>query len=55
MQTGRGARGMLPREILTFRSSEIAVNAYFSTHFCIFKVFKEGNHVTQKGALFPSL
>ena len=34
-----GPWGMLRREILSLRSSEIARNVYFS----VFKVFKEGN------------
>ena len=37
------------------RSSEITGNVYFSIHFWIFKVFKEGNQITRKGALCPSL
>ena len=39
----RGPGGMLLQEILKLRSSEIAGNMYFSTNFCIFKVFKEGS------------
>ena len=31
---------------LKLRSSEIAGNVYFSIHFCIFKIFKEGNQET---------
>ena len=46
---------MLPQEILRVGSSEIAGNVYFSIHFSIFKVFKEGNQATRKGALYLSL
>ena len=45
----RGSWGMLPREILKLRSSEIAENVYFTSCFCIFKAFKEGNQVNEKG------
>ena len=51
----RGSWGMLPREILKRRSAEIAGNAYFSIHFCIFKVFKESSQVARNGVLCPSL
>jgi len=39
---------MLPQEILILRYSKIARNMYFSTYFCIVKVFKEGNQVERK-------
>ena len=39
---------MLHREILKLRS-EIAGNAYFSTHFCMFKVFKGATKFHEKG------
>ena len=41
---------MLPGDILKLRSSEIVGNVYFTSHFCILGVFKEGNQVTWKGA-----
>ena len=46
---------MLLREILKLKSFEIAGNVYFSIHFCIFKVFKEGNQVTKNEALWMSV
>ena len=37
-------------EILKLESFEIPGNSYFSIHFCIFNVFKEGSQVAQQGA-----
>ena len=54
-KSARGSGGMLPREILKLRSSEIAGNVYFSNHFWTFTVFKGGNQIKRKEALCPSL
>ena len=51
----RRVQGHAPPQILKLKSFEIAGNVYFSIHFCIFKVFKEGNQVTQNEALCTSL
>ena len=40
---------MLSREILKFRSSEIAGNMYLASYFYIFKAFKEATKVHEKG------
>ena len=50
-----GSGSMLPWKILKLRSSKIAGNVYFFIYFYTFKVFKEGNQVTWKEALCPSL
>ena len=55
MHTIEGGPGALSPEILKPRSFEIAGYVYFSIYFRIFKVFNGDNHVTRKGALFPSL
>ena len=42
----RGPGACPPHESLKLRSSEVAGNVYFCIHFCILKVFKEGNQGT---------
>ena len=50
-----GSWGVLLREILNLRSSEIVRKDVFFYLFCIFKVFEESTQVSRKGVLCPRL